>query len=461
MALPATIAWEVWGTGGNDSNGGGFNTVSAGTDYSQQATAHVTFDGVTIYGTYSTTTTVIIHGYTVAASDIGNVLHITGGTNYTVGYYWITAVNTGTNTWTMDRGCETAGATGMTGFMGGGLLTIAQGVLVFSIAGQQLYVQNNGTYNISASISNPVFSSVPNGLRIIGYSTSHAIIPMGNARPTIATGSNAINGLTLNGTGVYVENLIITNTSGGLIGIDATTTYAQISNVTVSGFATGISVGTTGYVYASEVTGCTTSGITSTGGFIIGCWVHDMACPGISNTTNTGPITYCLITNCTGAASDGIFCSTVGANIIGCTIYGSGRDAIRMTTVDAISVCSIMNNIMANNGGYGLDFTTAAINLTQPTIDYNGYYSNALGNYHNVNAGPHDAAMTASPFNNPSGNDFSLNTASFGGNELRNTGFPGTFPDLATPVGYNDIGVYHHFDNTNPAPSYTLQVLLD
>jgi len=55
MALPATIVWEVE-NGGNDTNGGGFNSASGGTDKSVQVGVQVTIDGVTITATCNTTT---------------------------------------------------------------------------------------------------------------------------------------------------------------------------------------------------------------------------------------------------------------------------------------------------------------------------------------------------------------------------------------------------------------------
>lgn len=456
MAQPATVSWEVRTTG-SDSNGGGFNTASAGTDYSQQDTPHVTFDGVTIYGTYSSTTTVIIHGYVVAATDIGNVLNITGGTNYTVGRYVITAVNTGTNSWTMSSACETAGATGMTGFMGGGLLTIAEGLVNVVVAGQVVWVQN-GTYNITSALT-ATLSSTATASRLIGYITNHTTVPLGTNRPTISTGTNAINALTMTGRGWYVQNLIFSSTSSGVVGISATTDD-QISNVKVSGFATGVILLTSGSLYNSEVTACTTAGVTTTGAIISDCWIHDMTCVGISCATNPPQITYCLITNCTGATSDGILSSIYGGTYIANTIYRSGRDALRLSSGNGLTSTTALNNIFANSGEYGVNVVTANFVTSQPTIDFNGYYSNASGNTNNLIIGGGSATLAASPFNNPAGNDFSLNNTLSGGASLRNAALPQTMPGLATPQSYNDIGLYRHQDNTGPVTN-NLFVLLD
>src|SRR5262245_60152182 len=106
MALPATAVLEVRTTG-NDSNGGGYNSAGTGTDRSLQDNPHVTFDGATILATTSgTSATITITGYTVISGDQGNIVNITGGTNFTPGRYHINSVNTGLNQWTLDRNCS-------------------------------------------------------------------------------------------------------------------------------------------------------------------------------------------------------------------------------------------------------------------------------------------------------------------------------------------------------------------
>src|SRR5258708_8614207 len=112
MALTASAVWEVRTTG-DDTQGGHFDSsvTSPGTDYSQQASAQVVFDGVTIAATTAgVTATIVITGYTVATGDVGNGLNITGGVNFTTGRYTITAVNTGTGTWTLDRNATSGAA---------------------------------------------------------------------------------------------------------------------------------------------------------------------------------------------------------------------------------------------------------------------------------------------------------------------------------------------------------------
>lgn len=68
-----------------------------------------TFDGTSVKLTSSGAgTTCIVVGRTVTARDLYGAVKITGGTNVTAGWYGITAVNTGSNTWTLS-GVATGG----------------------------------------------------------------------------------------------------------------------------------------------------------------------------------------------------------------------------------------------------------------------------------------------------------------------------------------------------------------
>lgn len=450
MALSRTISWEVRTTG-NDNNGGGFNTSSAGTDYSQQNSPHVTFNGLTISGAFSSGTTILITGYVVSAADIGNILRITGGTNYTVGNYQINSVNTLTNTWSVDRNCSTVGALGMTGVMGGGFLTIAHGLAAISTGDQKVYVQS-GTYNITAALL-PNTSGGSDQTGLIGYITNHSTIPTGTSRPLVSTGSNAINGITFTTSpGWNLQNIRFDSTSNGVIGLSTTSAVTQVYNCKFSGFATGISSSAVnGYFYSVEVAGASTAGVTLTASAqFVGCWIHDNTCVGITNSTTNSflRLIYCLISNCTGAGSDGILNSVEAAEYIGNTIYANGRDGIRSSNSAGMAAVIALNNIFSSNGGFGFNISTASTYNSAASINYNGYYNNTSGATNNLTIGPNSATLSQNPFTNAAGNDFSLNTTAGGGAALRNAGFPGSIAGLPTPLGYNDIGVYRHQDAT-------------
>lgn len=110
---------------GNDANGIGFDSsISGGTNFANQNNPHVVFDGSTIAAHAATATaTILVTGYTVATTDVGNYFNITGGSGFTTGRYKILSVNVGAVTWTLDRTCTTGLASGATGNMGGAAST--------------------------------------------------------------------------------------------------------------------------------------------------------------------------------------------------------------------------------------------------------------------------------------------------------------------------------------------------
>lgn len=128
MALNSTVVWRVRALG-SASNGGGFDPAvsGAGTDYSDSDGQFVGFStaGGSAHATTSgVSATLSITNYTVNGNEVGNILQIRSGTNFTIGFYCIVSVNTGANTWTLDRNCCTAAASSMVGGMGGAFARI-------------------------------------------------------------------------------------------------------------------------------------------------------------------------------------------------------------------------------------------------------------------------------------------------------------------------------------------------
>lgn len=436
MALPATTVWEVR-TDGNDANGGGFVTGASGPDRSQQAAAQIAYTDLVI-GVTTTNLTSALNAFT--AAEVGNILNVTGGVGFTTGRYQVVSVAAGVAT--MDRSVGVAASTGGTGNLGGALLTIAQALTLSTVDQMATYVRG-GTYAITVALAPPARgSSTP--CRCRGYSTIRGDL----GRPTISV-TAAVVGLT-GATGWVFENLILDGTSTGTTGINDAGGNATYKNIKVTGF-TG-----TGVVFTSntlwdniEVTGCA-AGITSAAGAdvaITGAWVHNNTGVGVSFGGRGCTLRESIISNNTGAAADGVSVSTGSCNVSSCIIYGNGRDGIRVVAGALVRGGGpIRNNVCVNNGGYGLNSTTALVHLDFPWIDYNAFYNNTSGAWNNVNASPHDVTLTGDPFTNAAGNDFSLNNTAGAGAACRNAGFPGALPGLATPLGYADIGVYRHQD---------------
>src|ERR1035438_3902037 len=127
-ALGAGVSWDIRTTGSN-SNGGGFDTASAGTDQSQANTAAVTINNSTVTATCNASTITFTGAtYVPTSADVGNLVHIvtsTGGTGATAGWYEIGSQTP--TTWVLDRTTGAIATTLTSALMGGSLLTIQQG----------------------------------------------------------------------------------------------------------------------------------------------------------------------------------------------------------------------------------------------------------------------------------------------------------------------------------------------
>lgn len=203
---PHTI-WEIRTTGASD-NGGGFNpnNASAGTDYSQQDTAQLSLTDLASTSASSwLTLTSATGGFT--AQMVGNIIYIASGTNFTAGYYEITAY-TDTNTVTVDRACGATGdASGGSGKVGGAVDHPQR--ITTSVAKENIVYVKKGTYQpIDGNAF--VLTTYTNGRQAwIGYDTSRTEIPIGDDRVTF-DGNGQNYALYINGSQHLFKNIIFT-----------------------------------------------------------------------------------------------------------------------------------------------------------------------------------------------------------------------------------------------------------
>lgn len=441
-ALSGSTVFEVE-TGGADTNGGGFVTGSGGTDWSQQSAAHVTFNGTSITATTAGTgATITLSGYTVLAGDVGNLLNISGGVNFTVGVYQIVSVSAGVGgTWTLDRNATTGAGTAMTGAMGGAYLTIGQAITEQTLDQQIIYVKG-GTYSITTGLSQSNTPSFDKQQRLIGYSTVRG----DKGRPIVQT-SSAITMLTIAGGGGYsIENMEFNGTGTATGGISITASYqTSVSNSNIHDIA-GIGVsfsGVGGGIFSSQVSTCTGGGI-STGSSntqtVEGNNVYGNTGYGIS--LLGGIAAFNIVHDNPGATTDGI--QRDGFRDDGTfnnTVYNNGRDGIRLLNYTINN--SVVNNIIVNNGGYGINIVASLGSATYifPGIISNAYYNNTSGNANNFTMGTSDIVLTGSPFTSPPSN-FALNNTAGAGASCRAAAYPGAF--ISGGTGFLDIGALQH-----------------
>ncbi len=313
--------------------------------------------------------------------------------------------------------------------------------------GDLVYVKASATYGTATGFSytSADFTKLT---RLIGYTSS----PGDNGQATLHATANVTNGFSSTGNqGISLENLIIDANGFTGTGVKFSATYrGHLRNVTVSGWTnSGVidNTGTAGItIFNSKITGCSGSAAIDKIGSGSNTLIIDSQIVG--NTTIgylVGNNLYdfilgCIIANNSGGSSVGIECG-YGFSVINCAIYNNGSDGIYLTS-DFPGLCGLIyNNILALNGGYGINWPDAQ---AMPTVDYNAFYSNTSGARNLLPASPNDVTLSGNPFTNPSGGDFTLNNTAGAGAACRNAGFPGAL--LYGGTGYLDIGALRHQD---------------
>ena len=439
MALPQYLVWEVRTTG-NNANGGAFLPTSGGTDRSQQDSPHVTFDGTDVTATTTgASATITISGYTVAAGDIGNILNITGGTNFTTGRYYIQSVSTENNTWTLDRDCCSGAASAMTGRMGG---CIAYPAVAWAhLVGYEMIHVKAGDYYCTTTTTNVDGGrmSANLGLQMIGYGSER--LDFADA-PTfyldVNVGSSAHWFISTVGQ-IFNVKIVSNFSSAYWCGIRAPSASG--------GTAIGCSMhnlrrGCVNYIdayYCSATRDSVYSGSRgfegnpAYNGFAYNCYAskceigfYTAACSNCVAENCTSGFSnircfQCLVRNCTY----GIYGSGFSCTIDGCT-YGMGHFVNDGWGYYKSQNCIITNCTYAF--GHGRHFNNATYNCQYE------YWSGGRG----FRIGT--IALTADPFEDRSNGDYRLNATAGGGAALKDQGFTGFLPDVYKTNYLYDLG---------------------
>lgn len=461
MALSINTAWEVRPIVGSDNNGGGFVAGATGTDFSQQNAAQFALSGIASVGAGDT-----ILSAAAATTMVGNTANVISGTNFTTGLFQVLSVVAGVSiTFSTNNSgasiCTGVGASGVIN-IGGAFATLAA-ALVGHRAGNKIFIKATGTLQTAATHNmvngvTPARNQPPN--QIIGYTSTRG----DGGRATIQLITNtSLTALADNVGGWFFKNLLIDcNSLGTSKGIRAYV-FGMVYNCKVINFTSGgidCSASTYTVVRGNEVTAGAGSYGIDAGNYtiIFGNWVHDNACTGITGQI-IQTVMFNLLTNNTGGTSDGIsFTSSQGARIIGNTCYGNGRHGINYGQPYIAAGTVIINNILVNNGGYGILGGDSAGSEAEPQYDGNALFNNTSGDrrfmddtggtnpingvspYTNV----HDVTLSGDPFTNAAGDDYTLNNTAGAGAACRAAGYPGTLPGGL--IGYLDMGVLQHQD---------------
>ena len=437
MAINATAVWRIR-TGGDAANGAAYDAAisGAGTDYSQQDAAQLTVtDGACADNTTLTSAT---GGFTAAM--IGNALRIASGTNFTAGYYFITA-RTDTNTVTLDRN-PTTGASATGGAVRvGGAARQPEDVGTSVVAGNTVYVRatagNASSYPTSSldytlsTFFTPTAGSESGGyVKWIGY----------NGMPTIGSPGLGYYNMTYN----WLENLYVVataTTNGGLGVVNFGVTCLMKScvvNMNLQAGVVGVSLTSGSELLDSEIYGGGTSPTASSGAdgvklnnygnLVHGCRVRHCRGPGVAHASVS---TSSAVLNSTvrGCVGDGINIAqdtaSIGlARVLGCTIDGNGGDGVSVAGTNGAASCVLRNNNVTNHvgsGKAGIRVATSSSDKRKPAWGWNNVWNNTT-NYTNVTADATDLSVDPN-YADAANGDFTPQEAT-----LEGAGFPTTFP---------------------------------
>ncbi len=431
------MVWEVRTTGAS-TNGGGFDPVSGtpGTDYSQQTSPQISYTDLVI-GATTTQCTSAANPFTSA--DVGNIINITSGTGFTVQRVQILSVAAGVAT--CDKSLGTTASTGGHGNLGGCLATIQAVVAGLAVAGNTIWVKATATYTISSAISTANAGSSALPISLIGYNVTRG----DNGQATILASSAVSNCLAITSNYWRIYNFVLDgNNQTTTGGIASAASYTIIANVEAIRFTkTGIQF-QNNYGKAFNCV-CTAGSSAATAAFSDSagvqsdfdcCVASGNACPGFVSSDGTGSsYDFCISANNTGASSDG-FQYAGGTNSTvrfkHCTAYNNGRDGIRFTAAAGPDGASVLNCILVNNAGYGINSTStnwsvgpAAAQSYLLLMNYNAYYGNGTAAYNQLPAGANDVTLTGDPFVAGASNNFQLNGTLGAGAACLSAGFPG------------------------------------
>jgi hypothetical protein len=439
MAISTATVFECR-TSGNATNGGGFVTGAAGTDWSQQDAAQYSVaDGVT-----AGTTTITSATANFGTDVVGNIVYVQGGTGSVAANWYEITARPDANTITVDRATGLTAGTGVTLNIGGAINSVGtygQILVAASLpSGTVLYVAS-GTYSMSVAsnnVSNGRFSGTTNITSyIIGYKAGstkndYSETPLINCSVagvalTLTNSGNdcvVIANIKVDGTGALGTAFQMSGAAGSLYKCTAV-------NCTASGFYFFATAQRAISCYASStVIGFRRDGLYTA---VINCWANSCSNNGFGGTAVTSVAVNCLATNC-GVGFNG---GSVNQIAVNCTAASNTTMGYNLD----LGGCFALNCVAANSSTNGFDLNAAlpgkafGINLA----GYNNTTNDILGGYFVSDT----LALTVDPFKNVAGNDFSPNSAAGGGVDLRGASF-----SADGLKSYADIGSSQHRDET-------------
>ena len=363
MAISNTCVYEMRTTG-SMNNGGGYVTGGGGQDYSQQDSPQESY---TTLACLNTATTLTCSGAdTFNANIVGNIIKITGGTNFTVGWYQVMARASSTSI-TIDRTAAAAGlnATVGTGNMGGAVGIPTDAFYEQLLSGQWVWVKS-GTYVWTETVDTTIPGTASDPITFEGYNTSRDDEPTGDNRPYWNMGTKYLR------VGYYwtfksIRMITDTSTNQTLeVGQGSYVVNCYIENTTTSTTRRALYlVGTEAGVMDSEIVCKNATAVeVSRTGVIEFCWIHDSLKAIVLNNIGVG-MNFNIIDTCTTGV---ILGTRQGCQFTNNVFYNCTTGITGTSSYSDIFV----NNIFCYNTT-GISWTTNTLTIYS---DYNNWYGN-------------------------------------------------------------------------------------
>lgn len=392
-------------------------------DYSQVGTVPFSLTGLT---TAAANAIILTASATVAM--VGNGIQITGGTNFTTGFYQVNSVSAGASL-TVDRNCTTAAGVAGTAGLGGGLASPGQAGSLATTAGNLTFIKYNATAFTATSASTNVAAGCVSGTAgtfYVGYNTNRTLSNTDASKPTFKIGIVSTATLFAGSGSCHVVNIAGDgNSQTSSVFISA----GIARNCTATAFTNGAFKGVV-------AVGCSATANATVAPFSCPsywCEAYANTISGFSgNITN---FSNCLSYGNTGASSDGFSLSGTCA-LTNCVAYGNGRSGFRFSSTARML---LWNCIAEGNATYGYDGSDGSSVIWMVNC---ASYNNSGGRLNAAGLLTLDSGSitgSGSFFTNAASNDFSLNNTAGAGALCRATGYPATFP-RGTTADYADVG---------------------
>jgi hypothetical protein len=400
-----------------------------GIDYSQQDSAILSATDLASVNGTTTPSDITSALQPFGVNHIGNIIHVTAGTNWTAGWYEIVSVSVVTAT--LDRAVGSAATLSSGTAATGGALSLNSTLdddLFEAAVAQNLLYFRNGTFSVGENISVASSSATTtNPISVIGYNSLRGDRPIAGTRPILnAAAQNVTLGANWNASGLIVNGTATTVFTGGTNG---TNRNIKVTNTSTTANRAAFSAGADSMNYAIEAVAQNGLAISaaSTNVSFVGCYAHDSTNGFGTSSSRIRWINNISAFNRTSAIDAGG--SPSSHLITQNTLYGFGGGRGTGVLIGASSDAShIFGNIISA-------FTTGLTQTTSQRKSNTGAYNVFYGNttdYSNYFIDPTDIIGTNPQFTSVT--EITGSTATTSGSVLTQSG--GDFSTVTDNVDY-------------------------